>query len=250
MELYEKEKSKDIRRVFISKRAMRPSSFDRQKVALALQIFNEKTVAALKADGKLDTAIFVEYITRMWNILNTRSPSAALRLNDADRAPIKSIADPPVVFLLDLATMFEKMESYRGHNRGLTLTRERKRAVVQTLRGLADMTSYLLEKGMKYVLLGHFLSDRLEGHFGILRQLFGGLYLISFEQVLLGEKLQRLKLYDQLNTTPIAPPEEHDSLCCRDDFDDDEWEIIDSARDQVGHYFSDHRIIFGDGALD
>ena len=229
VELQQKEQGNAVKRVFISHRAVHPSSFDKQKVRLAAQIFNEKTVAALMQDGKTDAAIYVRLVTRLWNIINVQDPNAWIRLNDPDRRPITSVDDPQVQFLLKIADMFESMNDYRGAVRGFGLTRETRRAIVQTLRGLVDMAKYLLELGMKYVLLGHFQSDDLERRFGIYRQRFGGLYLIGYEQVLLAEKLERIKLYDRLNTTPVPIPRHLVDECCSSDFDEDEWAIIDTA---------------------
>ena len=44
-----------------------PTNCEKQKVHLACNIFNEKTSAELRRRGKIDTAVFVEAVTKLWN---------------------------------------------------------------------------------------------------------------------------------------------------------------------------------------
>ena len=62
IELYKKESGNIVRRRKLCHEACFPSSFDLQKVALALNVFNDKTVAALTEDSKTNTAKFVSII--------------------------------------------------------------------------------------------------------------------------------------------------------------------------------------------
>ncbi len=58
----------------------------------------------------------------------------------------------------------------------LGLSGETFSAWTQTLSASADLSQYLIEKRhFKYVLLGKFQSDPLEGRFGMYRQLNGAL---------------------------------------------------------------------------
>ena len=51
----------------------------------------------------------------------------------------------------------------------------RKKALMQTMRGLAAVCKYLLDTaGFTYVLLREIQSDRIEGEFGVYRQSTGG----------------------------------------------------------------------------
>ena len=86
-----------------------PNSFERQKVSLVLNVFNEKTVAASKQNNFDETAIFVEHVNKMWNILNVRSRYTGERLKDTDREPINSIDDPKLDFLFKMATSLKLM---------------------------------------------------------------------------------------------------------------------------------------------
>ena len=58
--------------------ALIPDNFEKQKVSLALNVFNEKTVIALRLEGK-------ELEVRMWKMLNVKSKTVSKRLNDPDR---------------------------------------------------------------------------------------------------------------------------------------------------------------------
>ena len=63
-------------------------------------------------------------------------------------------------------------------------------AWTQTLSASVDLSQYLIEKRhFKYVLLGKFQSDPLEGHFGMYRQLNGASYFMNVRQVMLAEKI-------------------------------------------------------------
>ena len=65
-----------------------PDRFERQKVPQVVNVFN-KTVAALNMHGYEEIAIFMRQITRMWNILNIKSPKKGMRLNDQGRCVAK-----------------------------------------------------------------------------------------------------------------------------------------------------------------
>ena len=65
-----------------------------------MEVFNEKVVAQLEHYGKHDTARFVFLFTRMWKILNIKSPEAGKHLNDPDREKIESKTDSRLDFLL------------------------------------------------------------------------------------------------------------------------------------------------------
>lgn len=77
------------------------------------------------------------------------------------------------------------------------------------------------------MLPGFFQSDRLEGEFGIYRQLSGGNYFISLEQVYSSLRLQRLKLFHLLK---IEDHKAHvKSSCCVEELQETELQIVDNA---------------------
>ena len=160
----------------------------------AINVFNEKSVAAMKIKQFEDTSIFVEQVTRLWHMLNGKSTNYGTRLHDADRYPFTSIVDPRYTFIEEMATEFRNMNTSLTPypKRVMTLTNDTSEALYLTLQGIVSITKILLEKGANYVLT--FQSDRLEGEFGIYRQQSGDNQYISVEQINNSLCLQRIKL--------------------------------------------------------
>ena len=132
---------------------MYPDRFEKQKVSLVVNIFNEKTVAVLQQNGFADTACFVRQVTKMWNILNVKSPKAAVRLNDPNRKPFSDKDDTRLQFLQSMATSFSEMNprSVPGQMRKQMLTIDTSEALSLTLNGLVSLIQTLLDKGFSYV---------------------------------------------------------------------------------------------------
>ena len=61
-----------------------------------------------------------------------------------------------------------------------------------TLTRFVDFVKSLLELGIEYICMGKLQSDPLEGEFGAIRQMSGGCYLISVEQIISSLSLRRL----------------------------------------------------------
>ena len=53
-----------------------PNNFEKQNVYLVVNVFNEKPCVALAQMEMEGTRIFVENVTKMWKILNIKSPNA------------------------------------------------------------------------------------------------------------------------------------------------------------------------------
>ena len=207
--------------------AIYPSNFDRQKVSLVLHVFNEKTIAALSQDGKEETACFVYHVTGMWKIMNVKSTSAHINLNDVDREPVSLINRKPLSILI--RDCFAKMPA--GRKRSLSLTSDTLSSLLQTIAGLIDLSNHLLDNHyVKFVLLGTFQSDSLEGEFGAIRGMFGGLYHVALEQVLIASKLRQIKLlYDLGFEARCVEGTLHEDTCCTQDLTVAEWNQIDNS---------------------
>ena len=133
----------------------------------------------------------------MWHILTVKSPNEEVHLNDPDRHPISSPDDERLLFLENMATSLKLMDnSKRGRVRGLS-SQTAEAGHVSSL-GMVDLERTLLALGMKYVSFGKIQSDGLEGEYGVIRQLTGGNYHISVEQVISSVSLRRMKLYHKL----------------------------------------------------
>ena len=185
--IYKKESEGIVTLTTISYAALYPTNFDKQKVSLALQIFNEKVPPLLRQQGAHETARFVELVMKLWSMLNIRTPSVGIMKNDMNREPFKNIDDARLGFMSDMATMFKQMDtsSASQHTRVMGLTSDTSNALHMTLNGLTTLILKLLSK-MSYVLTAELQSDRLEGEFGIYRQLSGGNFHISALQVFNG----------------------------------------------------------------
>ena len=227
--IYKEESQSYVKQTKLSYAALYPSSFEKQKTSLAQDVFNEKTVAALKLKGFEETARFIDLITKLWNILNIKSPHKGRRLQDPLREPFTSPDDTRFVFLESIKTMLGNMNTALTPNshRIMCLTEETSQGWVITITGLIQTINVLLEKNFSYVLAGEFQSDPIEGEFGTFRQLAGGNYNISHAEILNGLSLRRLKLFQLLD---VEQSFEHSlSLCCSVGLSEEELEIVDDC---------------------
>ena len=84
--IYKEETEGILRETKLDYTTLHPNNFEKQKVQLVVNVFNAKTVAKLKEKTDMvGTYTFIKLVTRMWNILNTRSSESAKRLIDPDR---------------------------------------------------------------------------------------------------------------------------------------------------------------------
>jgi hypothetical protein len=180
------------------------------------------------------TAVFVKNVTRMWNILNIKSPRVGKRLRDADRSPIEDPNNPRLEFLLKMATAFKIMDNSLRGKRVRGLTGDTSNALHQILIGMVDLVKTILASGHKYVLTGKIQSDRVEKEFGIYRQSSGGNYFISAEQVISSLQLQRLRLFSKLN---IHVEEDVENDCCSIDLHDskDDLELLENCFEEASN---------------
>ena len=81
----------------LTKVSVYPTPIERQRVLFVLQIFCEKTVAALKVHQEQlnceGTIIFISKIIKIWKIMNVKSMYEEIRFNDPTRAVIRSVED-------------------------------------------------------------------------------------------------------------------------------------------------------------
>ena len=141
--------------------------------------------------------------------------------------PIVVNCDSPIKFLRDFAESLTHSPGGHGKSRH-TLTSETRNAAKQTVNGLLCVSQYLLQKcGFTYVLLGHFQSDALEGEFGIYRQLNGGCYYISVEQIINTAKLRQMKLYSLFEDISNVNACSARNACCDSHLSSDEILLLD-----------------------
>lgn len=167
--IHKKEALNYVKTTKLSYRALNPSTLDRQKVCLVLDVFHEKTCAALKLVGDDETFLYLNAMVNMWKVFNVKNATTYNRLNDPMRAPINKLDHPNLIFLSKLAESVKKMKGGRGAARCKSLTSETRNALIVTLTGIIEICGKLLSSDFKFVLLGKFQSDRLEGEFGVYR---------------------------------------------------------------------------------
>ena len=120
-----------------------------------MNVFNEKTLAALRTHGFENTDVFAQHITRLINILNVGSPNVGGRFNDPDHAVVNSVDDQRLNFLLEMANSFQRMDTKntKYKHRIMCLTSDTSYDLVITIRGLVSMVSELLANTeMKYIM--------------------------------------------------------------------------------------------------
>ena len=219
VKIYDSKKDSMLKNTKLTHATLYPTNFEKQKVSLAMNIFNERTVAALESKGFRDTAIFVKTVTNLWNCLNVKKKYSGKNFDDIRFGNILNIA-------LKFKEMDTSLSPYSG--RVMCLATDTSKALFCTLIGLVSLIKLLLLDGFSYVLAGNFQSDRLEGEFGIYRQSSGGCYYISMQQVMNSLSLQRLKLYHKLDITQSVTS--HSSKeCCTTNMTDEELFMLDEA---------------------
>ncbi|XP_012561912.2 uncharacterized protein LOC105847114 [Hydra vulgaris] len=229
--LYEKEKNNVIKLTNLSYKAIHPGIIDRQNVTHMCGVVNEKTVAALKICDFKETSEFLERILLIWNYLNIKQEGMDIRLNDPNRASYKNVNDKRLQEILTFAEAVAKMPGGKGWKRNKSFTSETKISLSNMLYGIVDLIRKLLNEDHQYVLPGIFQTDRLEGEFGIYRQLCGGSYHVSVEEVKNSLRLQRLKLFSKLDAmgVPISQCSIIQSECCQLDLNEDDISYLDTS---------------------
>jgi hypothetical protein len=189
----------------LSLKAISPSSLERQNVKLVLQIFNDYIIAALLDVGnKYDihfsesTAAYLKIILSWWKIMNVKTPTVGLRLNDTFKCPLTTDPnDEKFLFLhqfLDWLDKWEAMNCSTG-----VLTKETLSALKLSTYSILEIAAYCkAELDMPFILPGKYPTDNLEGRFSLYRQMSGRQYHISIRQLFESEKKLRLQENMQL----------------------------------------------------
>ena len=128
------EENNMVRNITLDYQSLYPNNFEKQNVQLVFKVFNEKTVACLERNDRKDTARFVSLITRMWDMLNVKSPEAGRRLNDPDRKQFLSDSDSRLDFLLKMGIFLKLLDSSKRGCSVKKLTSETANALHQNCR--------------------------------------------------------------------------------------------------------------------
>ena len=104
------------------------------------------------------------------NVVNVSSKHQEARLND----PHRHVQDLNSTNLSDYHQIFQRAPSGHGKGRKHCVTHDTKKALVQTMQGMASIYKHLLtQAGFQYVLLRKLQSDRIESKFFVYRQSMG-----------------------------------------------------------------------------
>ena len=79
IKIYKEESETIIKNTKLDYSTLYPTNLEKEKVHLACNIFNEKTSVELLCRGNTDAAVFVEAVTKLWNILNIKNSNADKR---------------------------------------------------------------------------------------------------------------------------------------------------------------------------
>ena len=113
------------------------------------------------------------------------------------------------------------------------LTKDTFNALIHTCEGLQLVSNYLLDvKSFKYVLLDKFTTDRLENRFGQYRQISGGSYNITVQEILQSEK--RLKVVNMIRLMKS----QNEFVDFKNNFSFSEQSIVEIADEEAEIFFN------------
>lgn len=178
-----------------------PSNIQKQNVKLALKVFDERNIVALKCVAEQhptlfpkveDTCTFLNIFIRWWKIVNVRSAREGKRFNDTDREPVRNENTCQLEFLKGMSLWLKNWRLTVPNSDSLSA--QTFQAIISTNDAFVEMIPYMFSHyKLEYLLLGKFQTDDLEGRFGCYRQMSGSNYYISYIQLLESERKFRFK---------------------------------------------------------
>ncbi|GBO13031.1 hypothetical protein AVEN_40191-1 [Araneus ventricosus] len=215
-----------------------PSNIERQNVGLCLKMFDATNANALKRlnDSAYDGTIeFIQIINKWWSIMNVKSPRKGYEQLEENSKPFEKLSDDRLLFLekcIEWKKEWKKV-SISGQKKKLgKLTSETLCSFEHTTNTIKDIIIHQLQSSTNsYVLTGKYQTDPLEGRFGQYRQLCGGNYSISVEQILQAEKKLRITSLLKLHSKKYGSFHLKEFLC---DFSEKEASVHTSEFDIKG----------------
>lgn len=205
----------------LSFKALFPSNIQKQNVSLALKIFDERTVAALKVlasrdadfSGSEHTASFIKIIRDWWDIVNVKGAYEGVRFNNQYRHPIRVNSSLQIEFLRKMSLWLKNWRQSVPSSQ--SLSPQTFQSLINTTDAFLLLIPYLFEHyKADYILLSKFQNDNLEGRFSCYRQLSGANYYVSYVQILESEKKLRFKDMLLLNSLNKQIPLRTLLPCC------------------------------------
>ena len=146
----------------LSFKALNPSTFERQNVKLALQVFNNFTAQALTFLGEKtmiphyeNTSTFIKIITTWWQVVNVKTPLKGKRLQNVYKKPITKNEKncESWKYLQYFVNWLNKWSTINAKDKLIKETF----TVHHTTTALLEISEYCLEElNANYVLLGKF----------------------------------------------------------------------------------------------
>ena len=181
--LYDAEKENLLKTSLLTNATVRPSKLQLRNVQHVLKVFNNKVEAALRLQKCGDTADIIQLVLNWWNVVNVSSKHQQARLND----PHRHVQDLTSTNLSDYHQIFQRALFGHGKGREHCVTHDTKKALVQTMQGMAFICAHLLtQAGFQYVLLRELQSDRIEGEFSVYSR---GVQILDFFKKFMFSKL-------------------------------------------------------------
>ena len=139
---------------------------------MVLQIFNQTTVTALREFGPevsiinyQETALFIEIINRLWEIVNVKTMFKGKRLRNKFQEPVTRNSKHILDYMNSFLEFLNKWQNLTyGDGK---ITKDTHFAVTHTTKAFIGIINYLLyEKNFNFILLGKIQTDQLEERFG------------------------------------------------------------------------------------
>jgi hypothetical protein len=227
----------------LSRKSLWPTSFEKQNVKLALEIFNSNLSKGLnELDGKcnivnlVSTSKYIEIFTIWFDIMNVKSPNKGQNLRNKFCEPLSnSNDDEKLAFMqnfLEWLLKWEALVSDTGR-----LTKETHSALALTTKCMIELTHYcVLELNMPYILPGKIQTDELESRFGLYRRLAGTQYHISIRQIY--EVESKLRAFSTLKELSLDSSVRgqilvNELFCCETDFDINQTIILNDCFSKI-----------------
>ena len=224
--LYDEDRQSTFRMTKLTHTSVYPKPLQRQSVPLVSQVFNDKTVAALKSlKSKLKisegTFVFIEMISNWFKMMNVKDRYSAVHLRDEHRSPWK-LDCPSFKRLMDTCDVIATCAWKGGKGRTLKLTKMTSDAFVVSTKTNIEASKFLLtEKGFEYVLPAIWADELLEKLFGQARQRNSGSFYIDIVDMTAAANV--LNLHNLLKND-IVPVGENEQGCisCTAPVDDED----------------------------
>ena len=233
-ELFRLEKDHLVKLSNLTETSVAPKPIERQRVSTVLQVFCDKTLAALKTHPNIDrhkvegTILFLERIVDYWKVVSNKNLFLT-KFGDPLNKAITIADENNLDILRKFSCLAKEMKGPQG-KRVKSLTRDTSLAIQQTCNGIIELTQELLRTSHDYVLLGEFSTDDLEEKFGEFRQGSGGSYFITVQNVLQKLRIQKVRFRLHLKLDTLENEQTVGHLCKKCEFmpDDASISVLDN----------------------